>query len=408
MKNIVISCPIAAMSGYGCRSRDIVRTLISNDDYDISIIPRTWGDMPLTGLTAGEDDDILNCIVYEFDSIKKDIDIYIQISLPSEFINRGKFNIGITAGIETTEAPSNWVDGCNKMDLILTSSQHSKDALLNTKNPNSELQTIVKPIEVLFEGINPEIYRLIDNNEKTELSKILDSIKEDFCFLHVGNWLPGAIGYDRKDIGQLINVFVGTFQLLEKSKQPALLLKVNDSGYSISEKYKLEEKIRQCISLNSKFKDNIHLAPSVYLLHSELTDNEINELYNHLKVKAFVSFTHGEGYGRPLLEFTTTGKPVIVSDWSGQRDFLDKNSSILLPGKVDKVPELGVNEFMLKTSSWFTVDYQKAGEILLKVYSKYDELYNLTKNHIKITYENFSLFKMGNLLKHILNKYTKI
>lgn len=345
MKNIVISCPIAAMSGYGCRSRDIVRTLISNDDYDISIIPRTWGDMPLTGLTAGEDDDILNCIVYEFDSIKKDIDIYIQISLPSEFINRGKFNIGITAGIETTEAPSNWVDGCNKMDLILTSSQHSKDALLNTKNPNSELQTIVKPIEVLFEGINPEIYRLIGNNEKTELSKILDSIKEDFCFLHVGNWLPGAIGYDRKDIGQLINVFVGTFQLLEKSKQPALLLKVNDSGYSISEKYKLEEKIRQCISLNSKFKDNIHLAPSVYLLHSELTDNEINELYNHPKVKAFVSFTHGEGYGRPLLEFTTTGKPVIVSDWSGQRDFLDKNSSILLPGKVDKVPELGYNDW---------------------------------------------------------------
>ena len=65
-----------------------------------------------------------------------------------------------------------------------------------------------------------------------------------------------------------------------------------------------------------------------------MTDSEINQLYNHPKVKAMLSFNKGEGFGRPLLEFTTTGKPVIASNWSGQLDFLNKDFATSISGEI--------------------------------------------------------------------------
>jgi hypothetical protein len=59
------------------------------------------------------------------------------------------------------------------------------------------------------------------------------------------------------------------------------------------------------------------------LLHGEFTDVEMNEIYNHSKVKAMVSLTKGEGFGRPLLEFSLTNKPIISSNWSGHIDYLN-------------------------------------------------------------------------------------
>ena len=75
-------------------------------------------------------------------------------------------------------------------------------------------------------------------------------------------------------------------------------------------------------SIKSEFPEDWEL-PNVYLLHGDLLAEEMNYLYNHPKVKCFISLTHGEGYGRPLQEATMTGLPVIASNWSGHLDFLD-------------------------------------------------------------------------------------
>ena len=45
-------------------------------------------------------------------------------------------------------------------------------------------------------------------------------------------------------------------------------------------------------------------------------------LYAHPKIKAYVSLTHGEGYGLPLFEAAYHGIPIIAPDWSGHLDFL--------------------------------------------------------------------------------------
>jgi glycosyltransferase involved in cell wall biosynthesis len=145
--------------------------------------------------------------------------------------------------------------------------------------------------------------------------------------------------------------------------------------------------------------------PSIYLLHGDLTDGEINELYNHPKVKAFVSFTKGEGFGRPLLEASLMQKPVIASGWSGHVDFLDKDMSYLLPGELKPLHHSAVvPEMLLAESQWFTVDYKKGSEILVDIYKNYKKYIDGAKKQSYRSRTEFSLDKMGEKLLSILEK----
>ena len=105
--------------------------------------------------------------------------------------------------------------------------------------------------------------------------------------------------------------------------------------------------------------------PKVYLLHGHLSNKEVNELYNHPKVKAMVSMTHGEGFGRPLLEATMVGLPVIAPGWSGQLDFLDKNHSLLVGGELVDLPNSMVwEDVLIKESKWFNPSNEEMSNLL--------------------------------------------
>ena len=152
-------------------------------------------------------------------------------------------------------------------------------------------------------------------------------IKEDFCFLYTGHWLPGKIGEDRKNIATLIKTFLETFKGSGR-KKPALILKTSMVNYSLLDKEEVLKRINHIIkSLNGNL-------PNIYLLHGEMTDEEMNQLNNDPKVKAFISFTKGEGYGRPLAEAAITGKPVITTNWSGHVDFIRPEYNVLIGGQL--------------------------------------------------------------------------
>ena len=143
--------------------------------------------------------------------------------------------------------------------------------------------------------------------------------------------------------------------------------------------------------------------PSIYLLHGDLTDGEINELYNHPKVKAFVSFTKGEGFGRPLLEASLMQKPVIASGWSGHIDFLDKDMSYLLPGTLKPIHQSAVvPEMLVAESQWFTVDYKKGSEILVDIYKNYKKYIDGAKKQSYRSRTEFNLDKMSEKLISML------
>jgi glycosyltransferase involved in cell wall biosynthesis len=388
--------PVKTRSGYGAHSRDLLQALYEMDLFEIKIDSCMWGSTPMTAL---EDNLFHKWIESNIVSqLEKTPDIYVQVTVPNEFQRVGKFNIGITAGIETTIAPKDWIDGCNRMDLIITTSTFSKDVLLQTVYNENEQNTgklikqhkIERQIEVLFEGVDTKIYNNVYNNIDID-------IKEDFAYLFVGHWLKGDTGQDRKDVGMLIRCFAESFKGVED--RPALILKTSSASFSIKERESFRKKIEGLVS-------GYENPPSIYLLFGDLTNDEMNNLYNHPKVKSMVTITKGEGFGRPLLEFTMTGKPVIASNWSGHKDFLPMDKAIMIGGKLTEVHESAVDTFILKDSKWFTANYNEVTEVFKLVYKDYDKFLEKSMMLGDENKEKFSMEKMKEKFKDIINPFS--
>jgi len=400
---LIFQGPTSSRSGYGDHSRDLVRSLIAMDRFDVKIVDMRWGDCPRNALTIN-DTDISSRILTQNQNNQPDV--FVQVSVPNEFNPIGKYNIGITAGIETTIAPTGWLEGCNRMNLIIVPSKHSKDVLVNTTYDRMDKETKIKngelkltsPIEVLFEGADLSIWFKTNEISKTVHDKI-SKIPEDFCFLHVGHWLAGDEGHSRKDTGGMIRTFCNTFKGGGYKKRPALILKTSSATFSIIDREEMLKKIR---NIRNTFVD----PPNVYLLHGDLEPIELNSLYNHPKVKAHISFTKGEGFGRPLLEATLSGKPVFASAWSGQLDFLAPNST-LFPGDLAKLhPSAVWGEILLADSQWFNVNYNYASKLLKDVYKSYKKHLAIGKKQMTYSKNNFNLEKMNTDFANIMDKYT--
>jgi glycosyltransferase involved in cell wall biosynthesis len=257
-----------------------------------------------------------------------------------------------------------------------------------------ELQT---KVEVLFEGVDIEKYGPLSWPTKLQL----DEIDEMFCYLVLGHWLPGEIGEDRKNIGYTIKSFLETFKNKPKGKRPALLLKVQaGSGTSIMDREAVLDKID---GIRKTVKGDL---PNIYLLHGDMSDAEINELYNHGKVKAMISLTKGEGFGRPLLEFSLVNKPIIASAWSGHVDFLDNEFVKYIGGNLTNVhPSAAVEKMILRESQWFSADPIQVGQALKDVYTNYNKYKDLAKRQGHKSRTQFSYEKMRETLETLLTQY---
>jgi glycosyltransferase involved in cell wall biosynthesis len=133
------------------------------------------------------------------------------------------------------------------------------------------------------------------------------------------------------------------------------------------------------------------------ILSPELTDKEMNSLYNHSSIKAHVSFTKGEGFGRPLLEASVSGKPVIASGWSGQLDFLDKNNSVLVGGELKPIHESSVwDGVLIRESTWFAPDMNQCANALYAVFKNYS---NFKRKANLLARENTKRFSYQTIFK---------
>ncbi|NBU82767.1 MAG: glycosyltransferase family 1 protein, partial [Flavobacteriaceae bacterium] len=387
---------------YGDHCRDLMKSLRKMDKYDIKIIPLRWGNTPQNQVD-GESEFGRWMLERVIGEIGEKPDIFMQVSVANEFEPKGHYNIGVTAGVETTIAPKDFIDGSNKMDLIIVPSEFTKGNIGGTvyqqKDQNSgqivgEIK-VEKPIEVLFEGVDTEVF------SKGNGTDVLANVKEDFCFLVVGHWLKGNLGQDRKDIGMAIKTFATVFQYLPKDKRPALLVKTSHAGFSVIDRETTRQKIDEVLKT---YGDK---CPSIYLIHGDLEETDMSNLYHHPKVKAMLSFTKGEGYGRPLAEFTLTGKPIIVSGWSGHMDFLPMENTVFLEGSLTNVDESAADQFLMKEAQWFTVNYSNAANKIYDVYNKYKTYLEKSQGLKENTIKNFSLDKMHERFTEILDTYVK-
>lgn len=402
---LLFQAPVATRSGYGDHSRDLLESLMNLDKFDIKVIPTRWGNTPQNQLNPNTKvgkfiiDNIIG------NQLNKQPDVFVQVSVANEFQPIGKFNIGITAGVETTVAPKDFIDGCNKMNLILVPSKFTKHVLESTVFDEKDNRTgqlvrqhkIQVPIEVIPEGVDLSIYAEPEKDED-----FLSDIETDFNYLVVGHWLQGNLGEDRKDIGMTIQTFCTVFKDLPKDKQPGLILKTSSAGFSVMDREQISKKIKE---VTNQFGDK---CPPIYLLFGDLSFPEMAKLYHHPKVKAMISFTKGEGYGRPLCEFTLTGKPIIVSKWSGQVDFLPEKHTEFLEGELKEVHASAANKFILKESKWFQVNYSDAAKKIFDVYNKYPSKLKESNGLIQNTKKLFSLEKSHEVMSQIFDKYVKV
>jgi glycosyltransferase involved in cell wall biosynthesis len=409
----VVRAPCATRSGYGDMSRDIIRHIIEYGKYDVKIISVNWGETPMNALDENNPKDKMITDRILTQNLTQQPDLFVTITIPTEFETIGKFNIGITAGIETTAASSQWIESCNKMDAVFTISEHSKNVFLASKygrrGPNGQdLGTleITKPIEVLHNCIDQSIFKKLEyeSDVVSSVKSTLNNIPESFCYLFVGHWLRGDFGEDRKNVGFLVKIFLETFKQSKSETLPALILKTSGGGFSILDKKDILKKINDI--RNTVVLSEGQRMPNVYLLHGELTDSEMNSLYNHSKVKAHVSFTKGEGFGRPLLEASISGKPIVASGWSGHMDFLNPEDAVLVGGELKNVHPSSVwDGVIIKESSWFTPDAQQSANALAAVFMDYEKF---RKKASKLGKENFKKFSYKAIQQRtwqLLDKY---
>lgn len=393
-----LRAPVQTLSGYGVHSRQIIDYLLGDDRFIVCLESINWGDTPFI-----HNDDRL-AKYYEarirFEEAKKvnlEFDFSVHVTIPNEFHRTAKFNIGVTAGIETDRCTPAWISKCEEMDMIVVPSKFSEMVLSKTvaqwKNKNTGEMgefRITKPIVVI-----PEWFERPD----LKSTKITDLKFESKCnFLHVGQWgSKGGFGEDRKNIADLVKFF---YEAFKEESGVGLVLKINVVNNSEQDFQECQRRLKEIKTGFPKAKCRVHL------IHESLTDEEMWSLYRHPQISSFVSLTHGEGFGLPLLEAAAAGLPVIATGWSGHLDFLDASPAFsAVPFSMVDVPECQIwSQIIEKGHRWASPDAASAKKIMKKTASSPSFMKKKAEAYVPTIDSKFSKQSVVSLWRNFFDK----
>ena len=386
MKKVVLKGPVLSQSGYGEQARFAMRALRSREDeYDIYIVPIGWG---RCGWIAEDTEerrwmDAKISKTFNYINQKGSFDISIQVTIPNEWEKIASVDIGYTAGTESDKVSPEWLAWANQMNKVIAVSSHSKAAFVNTaySAPHPETGQEVNltcrtPIEVVNFCVKDY------GKQKLDLD-----LEYDFNYLAMAQWGP------RKNIENLIKWFVEE----NKDKEVGLVLKGSIMNNCTMDREATQGRIKEFLA-SQGLSDH---KCKIYLLHGDLTEQEMSGLYNHSKIKCMITTTHGEGFGLPLFEAAYHGLPVIAPNWSGHCDFLygpDKRSKegkkpwfIPVEYELKNIQSEAVWEnILIKDSQWCypsEESFKKALKEVKKNYTKHKKVASKLRKHIR---ENFT------------------
>tara|TARA_R110002074_G_scaffold341086_1_gene511561 strand:- start:244 stop:2340 length:2097 start_codon:yes stop_codon:yes gene_type:complete len=387
-KKILVRAPALSRSGYGEQARFALRALRKYEDiFDIYLYPITWGKTSWIWEENEEREWLDRLIEKTFQHQQKNgtYDISLQVTIPNEWEKMAPVNIGYTAGIETNKIAGPWIEKCNIMDHIIVVSEHAKHGFENTsyevvdrntgkKIPDFRCTTPVTTVSYATRDIEP-------------IDPQLD-LKTDFNFLTIAQWSP------RKNLENTIKWFIEEF----KNEEVGLIVKANLANNSNRDRQVTKRRLRSFINKHPDRKCKI------YLLHGDMTEEELTGLYRHPKVKALINLAHGEGFGLPMFEAIQNELPVIAPGWSGHVDFLYAPKKDKKTKKVRNRPHFSKVDYTLqpvqKAAVWEDVlvadsmwcfpnkgSYKKE---LRNVYKNYGYYLSLTKKLKQHNEEKFS------------------
>jgi len=330
-KSVILRAPVLTSSGYGVHSRQIARWLLSKD-VDLTIQPVPWGMTPWI-LNPDRHSGLTGKMMEKSTSVDdKNFDVSIQVQLPNEWDpNLAKFNVGASAVVETDICNPSWVDQCNLMDLVIVPSNHAKKCL----ESSGELTTRIEVV--------PESF--IDEILKDDIEPLNIDFKTKFNFLIVGQITASDSTCDRKNLGNTIKWIYEAFQ---GESDVGIIIKTNSGRGTKIDRIVTRHNLSSILNQVGRKR-----FPKVYLLHGEMTDQEMASLYKHPDIKCLVSLTRGEGFGLPILEAAASGLPVIATDWSGHLDFLNLGRFIPVSYTLSDLPDRHIdNQIFMKSSRW--------------------------------------------------------
>ena len=304
MKVLVVA-PVLTRTGYGEHARFVLRALRNLPGIDLFVSPTEWGRSGWIWEDTEErewiDGLIKKAALHQ--QQKAPFDASIQVGIPNEWKKLAPINIGVTAGIETTLVAPVWLERANMMDKVITVSEHSKNIFDTTSYEGVHRETGQKvvlscntPIEV--------VHYPVKKYDKVDLPLELDT---SFNFLTMAQWGP------RKNMENTIKWFVEEFI---DNPEAGLVVKTFAKGGSLIDRTMAMNTLAKVLE---KYKQR---QCKIYLLHGDMSEEEIHSLYTHSSIKALVSLSHGEGYGLPHFEAAYSGLPVVAPEWSGYLDFL--------------------------------------------------------------------------------------
>ena len=307
IKKVLVRGPALTQSGYGEHTRFLLRALKSQPEkYDVYLVSLGWGQ---TGWLSEDTKerrwiDFIIMKTHNFVQAGGQFDMSIQVSIPNEWERLAPYNVGVTAGIETTKAAPVWLERCNMMDKVITISEHAKKSLVDSvyQGMNRETkQPMTLKCDVPVDIVHYPV-------KSTKPDSIGIDLKYDFNYLMVSQWGP------RKNMENAIKWWIEE----NYDQEVGLIVKTSLKNNSIMDREHVDKNLKGIIK--AFLPDDAKCK--IYLLHGDLSEAQMQSLYAHKKVKVFVNLSHGEGFGLPLFDAACHGVPVIAPGWSGHCDFL--------------------------------------------------------------------------------------
>jgi glycosyltransferase involved in cell wall biosynthesis len=376
---VLLRAPLLTQSGYGVHSRQIFEWLEKVPGIDLTVEVLQWG--TTTWLLNPElQNGLIGRIMSKSRELTAPYDVTFQVQLPDEWDTKlGKFNIGISAYVETDKCSQKWIECTNKMDAVIVPSTFTKNVVEVSGNVST-------PIHVIPEWYNTEI----DNNIKSDFH-----FAKKFNFLMVGTVTSRNPQDDRKNILYGIKWFCETFK---DNKKIGLVLKISHGKNTA-----IDRQLTKNMLLNIIKEIRPGDYPKITLLHGNLTQKEVAGLYNHSRIKCLLAPTRGEGYGLPLVEAAASSLPIIATNWSGHLDFL-KNKFTKVDYNLRNIDASRVdNRIFVKDTKWAEVVESSFKRSMINVCNDIEEHKKIAVSLSKEVKKDFSKEKITSLYNDFFN-----
>lgn len=351
---VLIRAPIDDVSGYAAHARDMCLAIERSGKFKARLEPLHWSVHSYVELPPEDREDLEQMQARQMDIVEEE-GMFITMSVPHEFqITPKTINVGITAGIEVDRASQRWAQACNNMHATIVSSRFSMKGLMEAG--------VQAPLFVVGEGVEPFPEEYLEG----QLAE-LDNIETDFNFFTAGQWggMQTTLGEDRKDMGNLILHFLKTFS---GKRDVGLIIKTYGQNDSTPDWVYTKRRIE---SLRERA--GVGKYPLIHLVHGVLTQAQLAQLYHHPKVKAFVTTTHGECWGRHIAEAAAAGLPILATGWSAHTEYLSSNHSVFFEHKLEEVPQGAIWQGVIDPGTkWAVCEYEHVSRMMRRCVSKYD------------------------------------